>query len=164
MVDKEADSVVGPVLKYMADEKGLVYTTDDGDEPGLLMGLMGWAKSIGLEVLAGGNTHEALFDETEKTISSRGKVIHLSDKEMLLMDRVNRNNLHEVIYARHELTSPFRIDEECGDPYCHMAVSSNGTGLLPDNPHPLHPLHPRPVVCGESKSRQNHGWTQINTD
>ena len=140
MVDKEADSVVGSILKKMADEKGVVYTTDDGDEPGLLMGMMGWAKSMGFEVLSGGNTHEAMFDPIAKTISSRGKVVELSDEEMLLMERVTKENLKEVIEARRALTSCFFIDEECGDPYCHMAVAANGTGLMPDRKTPIHPL------------------------
>ncbi|MCL1830764.1 MAG: hypothetical protein FWG21_04960 [Oscillospiraceae bacterium] len=140
MVDKEADSVVGSLLKKMADDKGVVYTTDDGDEPGLLMGMIGWARSMGFEVLSGGNTHEAMFDPQAKTISSRGKVVHLSDEEMKLMERVNKDNLREVIEARRALTSVFFLDEECGDPYCHMAVAANGTGLLPDRKTPIHPL------------------------
>ena len=140
MVDKEADSVVGSILKHMADEKGVVYTTDDGDEPGLLMGMAGWARSMGFEILSGGNTHEAIFDPVEQTISSRGKIVRLSDSQMSLMDRVTKENLREVIEARRALTSSFFIDEECGDPYCHMAVASNGTGLMPDRRNPIHPL------------------------
>jgi len=31
MVDKEADSVVGSILKHLADKAGVVFTTDDGD-------------------------------------------------------------------------------------------------------------------------------------
>ena len=140
MVDKEADSVAGPILKHMADQRNVVYTTDDGDEPGLLMGMVGWARSIGLEVLAGGNTHEVMFDPEAGTISSRGVVVSLSAEQMSLMERVTPDNLHEVIQARRELTKSFRIDEECGDPYCHMAISANGTGLLPDRAQPMHPL------------------------
>ena len=140
MVDKEADSVAGPVLKRMAEEQGVVYTTDDGDEPGLLMGMVGWARSMGMEVLAGGNTHEALYDPVAGTISSRGKTIQLKAEERWLMDRVTPENLQQVIAARRELTRCFTIDEECGDPYCHMAIAANGTGLLPDQEHPIHPL------------------------
>ncbi|MCL2056656.1 MAG: hypothetical protein FWH02_05490, partial [Oscillospiraceae bacterium] len=140
MVDKEADSVAGPILKHMADKNNVVYTTDDGDEPGLLMGMVGWARSMGMEVLAGGNAHDAMFDPQEKTIRTRGKTISLTDAQMRLMERVTPNNLSEVIEARRELTRSFCIDEECGDPYCHMAVAANGTGLLPDRPNPLHPL------------------------
>ena len=140
MVDKEADSVVGSILKRRAEQKGLVYTTDDGDEPGLLMGLVGWARSMGMEVLAGGNVHAALYDPDEGTISSRGQVISLSEEQRWLMERVTPENLREVIAARRALIESYRIDEECGDPYCHMAIASNGTGLMPDRPHPLHPL------------------------
>jgi len=140
MVDKEADSVVGSILKYRAEQKGLVYTTDDGDEPGLLMGLVGWARSMGMEVLAGGNVHDAAYDPDEGTISSRGKTVRLSADQRWLMDRVTPENLREVIDARRALIDSYRIDEECGDPYCHMAIAANGTGLLPDRPHPLHPL------------------------
>lgn len=140
MVDKEADSVVGSILKRRAEQNGVVYSTDDGDEPGLLMGLVGWARSMGMEVLAGGNTHEAMYDPDEGTITSRQKVIQLSDKQRWLMDRVTPENLHEVIAERRALTESFRTDEECGDPYCHMAIAANGTGLLPNCPHPMHPL------------------------
>jgi predicted homoserine dehydrogenase-like protein len=117
-----------------------VYTTDDGDEPGLLMGMVGWARSMGFEILSGGNTHEAMFDPENRTLSSRGKVIQLDDEALQLMERVTKDNLKEVIAKRRELTSSFFIDEECGDPYCHMAVASNGTGLLPDQKNPIHPL------------------------
>ncbi|MDR3050317.1 MAG: hypothetical protein LBU67_01170 [Oscillospiraceae bacterium] len=140
MVDKEADSVVGPVLKRLADAHKVVYTTDDGDEPGLLMGMVGWARSMGMEVLAGGNAHEALFDPDTRTIASRGKVVQLTGEQLRLMERVRPENLREVIAARRALTDAFRVDEECADPYCHMAVAANGTGLLPDRAHPLHPL------------------------
>lgn len=140
MVDKEADSVVGSILKHMADEKGVVYTTDDGDEPGLLMGMVGWARSMGFDILSGGNTHEALFDEKAKTISSRGKIVHLTNEQMYLMDRLTKDNLREIIEGRRAITDCFFEDEECGDPYCHMAVASNGTGLLPDRKTPIHPL------------------------
>lgn len=140
MVDKEADSVVGSILKRRAERKGVVYTTDDGDEPGLLMGLVGWARSMGMEVLSGGNAHEAIYDPDEGTVTSRRHVVHLSDEQRRLMDRVTPENLREVIGARRALTESFRIDEECADPYCHMAIAANGTGLLPDRPHPMHPL------------------------
>ena len=37
MINKETDSVVGPILKHMADKAGLVYTPVDGDQHGLLI-------------------------------------------------------------------------------------------------------------------------------
>ena len=46
-VDKEADSVVGPMLKHLADRAGVVFTTDDGDQPGLVMGWFPGRESSG---------------------------------------------------------------------------------------------------------------------
>src|SRR6185436_4191017 len=51
MVNKEADATVGPILKRLADEARVVYTAVDGDQHGLLMGLVDWARRLGLEVL-----------------------------------------------------------------------------------------------------------------
>ena len=54
MINKETDAVIGPILKYLADTAGVVYTSVDGDQHGLLIGLVLWARSLGLEVLSGG--------------------------------------------------------------------------------------------------------------
>lgn len=40
MVNKEADSVVGPMLSRLADKTGVIYTPVDGDQHGLLIGLV----------------------------------------------------------------------------------------------------------------------------
>ena len=44
MVSKETDSVVGSILARKAAERGLVYTTGDGDQPSLLIGLISWGR------------------------------------------------------------------------------------------------------------------------
>jgi predicted homoserine dehydrogenase-like protein len=132
MVDKEADSVVGAVLKRMADQAGLVFTTDDGDEPGLLMGLVGWARSLGMEVLSGGNTHSVLFDRENWTVSTRGRTVNIGEADRWAMERIPDGQAERYAEARRRLFAPFQIDEECGDPMAHMAVAANGTGLLPD--------------------------------
>ena len=41
MVNKEADVSVGPILKHRADRAGVVYSAVDGDQHGLLIGLVG---------------------------------------------------------------------------------------------------------------------------
>ena len=45
MVSKETDSVVGSILARKAAERGLVYTTGDGDQPSLLIGSSAGAAS-----------------------------------------------------------------------------------------------------------------------
>jgi predicted homoserine dehydrogenase-like protein len=134
MVDKEADSVVGPILKYLADRAGVVFTTDDGDEPGLLMGLVGWARSLGMEVLSGGNTHSVSFDATHWSVTTRSRTVHIPEVDRWAMNRIPEGQAGRYAKVRRRLFDLFRIDEECGDPMAHMAVAANGTGLLPDVP------------------------------
>lgn len=50
----EMDICVGPYLKRLADERGVVYTGTAGDEPGSAMELYDFAKFLGFEVLAMG--------------------------------------------------------------------------------------------------------------
>lgn len=52
MVSKEVDSVIGPELAEMATV-GRVYTPVDGDQPSLLIGLISWARVLGLRDLVG---------------------------------------------------------------------------------------------------------------
>ena len=50
MMDVEADVCIGPLLKKMAKEQGVVYTGTAGDEPGAVMELYNFATTIGLDV------------------------------------------------------------------------------------------------------------------
>ncbi|MGB6420426.1 MAG: hypothetical protein WBF05_01170, partial [Anaerolineales bacterium] len=51
MVNIEADVTVGRILKKQADQAGVLYTVSSGDEPGCLMELYDFAKSLGYEVI-----------------------------------------------------------------------------------------------------------------
>jgi len=51
----EAQATVGPILRLLADEAGVVYTDVDGDEPGLLKDLVDYCREIGLQVVLAGN-------------------------------------------------------------------------------------------------------------
>ena len=51
MVSKETDSVVGSILARKAAERGLVYTTGDGDQPSLLIGLISWGRVLGMNIV-----------------------------------------------------------------------------------------------------------------
>ncbi len=141
MVDKEADSVAGPILKYFADKTGVVYTTDDGDQPGLLMGLVSWARSIGLEVLCGGHMHDCLYDPSELTVRQNGNLVKLHEKDKWAFDPIPPGKAQLYHKARHQILADLLQDIDDGDTICHMVVSANGTGLLPDTP-----IGHRPVV------------------
>ena len=71
MVNKEADVSVGPILKYRADRAGVVYSAVDGDQHGLLIGLVDWARTLGLRVIAGGKAcdSEYVLDPVQQTVT-----------------------------------------------------------------------------------------------
>jgi predicted homoserine dehydrogenase-like protein len=141
MVDKEADSVVGPMLKHLADRAGVVYSTDDGDQPGLVMGLVSWARALGLEVLCGGNLHGCPYDPATARLTSRGQTIQVAERDRWALEPIPAGKAPRYAKARRRIFADWRPDQECGDPLAHMAVLANGTGLLPDLP-----VGHRPVV------------------
>ncbi|MCC0639131.1 MULTISPECIES: NAD(P)-dependent oxidoreductase [unclassified Clostridioides] len=50
MLNAETDCVVGPILKKLADDAGVIFTGSAGDEPGAVMGLFDFADAMGFEV------------------------------------------------------------------------------------------------------------------
>ena len=77
MVSKEADSVIGPELARRARRDGLVSTPVDGDQPSLLIGLLSWARLLGLKVVSAGKSSEYdfIYDRVHGTVSWRGETI-----------------------------------------------------------------------------------------
>jgi predicted homoserine dehydrogenase-like protein len=74
LVSKEADSVVGPGLAWLAREKGVVVTPVDGDQPSLLIGLASWAEVLGLEIITAGKSSEYdfVFDPATGSVACNG--------------------------------------------------------------------------------------------
>ncbi|MBC7236610.1 MAG: NAD(P)-dependent oxidoreductase [Chloroflexi bacterium] len=54
MVNVEADVTVGPMLRRLADSAGVVYSLVDGDQPGVTMNMVDWARALGFEIVAAG--------------------------------------------------------------------------------------------------------------
>lgn len=54
-MNAELDATVGPILKRMADEAGVILTAADGDQPGVQMNLYRFVKSLGLTPVLCGN-------------------------------------------------------------------------------------------------------------
>jgi predicted homoserine dehydrogenase-like protein len=55
MMNAEVDGTVGPILKVYADKAGVVFTNVDGDQPGVIMNLYRYVKSIGMKPVLCGN-------------------------------------------------------------------------------------------------------------
>jgi len=77
MMNAELDSTVGPILKRMADDKGVIITNVDGDQPGVLMNLYRFVQGIGVKPVLCGNV-KGLQDPyrtptTQKAFADRWK-------------------------------------------------------------------------------------------
>ena len=55
VMNPELDGTVGPLLKLRADAAGVVYTTSDGDQPGVQGNLYRYVQGLGLTPLLMGN-------------------------------------------------------------------------------------------------------------
>jgi predicted homoserine dehydrogenase-like protein len=105
----EADATIGPVLKKMADDAGVMYTVSAGDEPAALKELYNFAYTLGLEVVAAGK-----------------------GKNNPLDCYANPTTLKD--YAESKGSSPTMMTSfvDGTKSMVEMACLSNSTGLLPD--------------------------------
>ena len=133
MVSKEADSVVGPILCAQAHRKGLVYTTVEGDQPSLLIGLITWSRVLGMETIAAGKSSEYdfVFDPQTQTVTSRDKAVFVPDFGDLW--RMGDRPAADVLADRAaQLAS---LPQRAVPDLCEMGIVANATGLKPDNAH-----------------------------
>ena len=136
MVSKETDSVIGPVLGMKAKEKGVVYTTGDGDQPSMLIGLISWGRALGMHIVGAGKSSEYdfIYDPVAKKVNCVGqkKVFDCPgmDAQWLMGDRPAR----EVVDARHALVREHLTMRSVPD-LCEMTVVANATGMKPDRPN-----------------------------
>ncbi len=134
MINKETDAVIGPILKHLADSAEVVYTPVDGDQHGLLIGLVLWARSLGLEVLCGGKArnNECLYDPEAKTVSCGRSTVTVNESEAWALDRIPEGKAKQYLSARREIlaTLPKTSNSDLGE----MTVAANATGLMPDIP------------------------------
>lgn len=130
LVTKELDSVVGPGLKALAEEKGQIVTTVDGDQPSLLIGLVTWAEVMGFDIIAAGKSSEYdfVFDPLSRQVSSNGRVaenINLTPHWDLGSCAVD-----EILSARYAAITDF--PQRAVPDLCELLVVANATGLQPD--------------------------------
>jgi predicted homoserine dehydrogenase-like protein len=134
MVNKEADVTVGPILKHLADQAGVVYTAVDGDQHGLLMGLVSWARGLGLEVLCGGKARdrEILWDPRARTISGGSRGIPLTEEEARAFDPLPEGPAETALEARLARGRVGNWD------LVELVIAANATGLVPDLTDGIH--------------------------
>ncbi len=140
-VNKEVDSCVGPILKKIAAEKGVVCTPIDGDQHGALMQMIEWARDLGLEVVSAGKSRDAefIYDRAARTVTvycdggitiPKTITAHLSEEEAEYMETMPSEKMGEYLAARKDLLK--ELDPRGGFDLCEMVIAANATGLVPD--------------------------------
>ena len=134
MVNVEADVTVGPILRHLADAAGVVYTLVDGDQPGCIMNLVDWARSLGFEIVAAGRGTVFYGDDragTPDTVPQRFGF----DAETLERRTINR-----------KMYNTFRDGTKA---QVEMTALANAAGLPPD----VRGMHEPSVNIGEIAQR-----------
>ncbi len=132
MATKEADSVIGPLLHRRARDAGLTYTPVDGDQPSLLLGLLSWARVLGLEVVAAGKSSEYdfVYDPQSETVSWRDCRIEVPGLAALWhLDPDDRAGT----IAKRALALAALPQRTVPD-LCEMGLVVNASRLQPDTP------------------------------
>ncbi|MBO3677222.1 homoserine dehydrogenase [Streptomyces sp. NEAU-YJ-81] len=153
MVSKEVDSVAGPRLAALAAARDVVYTTADGDQPANLIGLITWAETLGLDIVAAGKSSEydLVFDPDRSTVSMLDTTIDAPALAGLLtLGDDPRTTLAARAAAVAALPTGATAD------YCEMAVVANSTGHLPDT-ELLHYPVARPAELADVYALREHG-------
>jgi predicted homoserine dehydrogenase-like protein len=131
MVSKEAECVVGPILARRARHAGVPYTLIDGDQPSLLIGLVSWARMLGLPVVAAGKS-----SEYDYVIDVAAGTVTWTDRQVSAPGLMAAWDLGaspaEAVSERARLLA--ELPQRTVPDYCEMCLVANATGLTPDRP------------------------------
>ena len=117
MVNVETDVTVGSILRQRADRAGVVYTLVDGDQPGCIVQMVEWAKTLGFEIVAAGRGTEYFADDREGTPESVKERFQFDD------DTVARRSISYKMYNSFRDGTKAQLE---------MTALANMTGLPPD--------------------------------
>ena len=107
MVNVETDVTVGAFLKHLADSAGVVYTLVDGDQPGVTMNIVEWARTLGFEIVAAGRGTVFYDDDRAGTPDTVPARFGFSE-EMIARRTINfkvYNSFRDGSKAQIEMTS-----------------------------------------------------------
>ncbi|MBR0398671.1 MAG: NAD(P)-dependent oxidoreductase [Eubacterium sp.] len=109
MLNVETDVVIGPYLKKLAEDNGVIYTGSAGDEPGAVMELYDFATAMGMtvEVMGKGKNNKIDYDCNPDTV---------------LEEATRRKMSPKMLCAFKDGTKTM----------VEMTAMCNYTGLLPD--------------------------------
>ncbi|UZF94934.1 NAD(P)H-dependent oxidoreductase [Bosea sp. NBC_00550] len=140
MITKDCDVTVGPILKKLAREAGVVYTPVDGDQHGLFIQMFEWAKSVGLTVISGGKATdgEFIYDDatgvarivTDKPIHAPYQAsIEIAPEDRTYLQMIPEGRAEEYVARRAAILG--RLPQPGSYDLCEMTIAANYTGLTP---------------------------------
>ena len=109
MMNVECDITVGPILRSMAENAGIVYSLTAGDEPGSIIEVYRFAKALGFKVVAAGK--------------GKNNPLNIYSTPADLQQTANERNMSAKMLCEFVDGSKTMIE---------MAAVSNATGLIPD--------------------------------
>ncbi len=107
----ETDVTIGPLLKWYADQYGVIYTVGAGDEPTALFELYDFATALGLTIIAAGKGKNNPLDPTA------------TPDDPALVKEAQRRGLTPEMLVEFVDGSKTQIE---------MACIANATSLIPD--------------------------------
>ena len=117
MVNVETDVTIGPYLRQLADKAGVVYTLVDGDQPGVTMNIVEWARTLGFEIVAAG----------------RGTIFYADDREGTPDTVPERFGFDAELVERRTINfKMFNSFRDGTKAQVEMTALANMTGLPPD--------------------------------
>ena len=127
MVSKETDSVVGSILARKAAERGLVYTTGDGDQPSLLIGLISWGRVLGMNIVGAGKSSEYdfIYDPARDMVLCPGQKQEIATPGMGSLWQFGNRPAEEVVGKRRAMLTS--LSHRSVPDLCEMAVVANAT-------------------------------------
>jgi len=109
MMNVECDITVGPILRQMAENAGIVYSLTAGDEPGSIVEVYRFAKALGFKVVAAGK--------------GKNNPLNIYATPADLQEKVDAKKMSAKMLCEFVDGSKTMIE---------MAAVSNATGLIPD--------------------------------
>lgn len=109
MMNVECDVTIGPILRRMAENAGVVYSLAAGDEPASIMELYRFARAIGFEVVAAGKGKNNPLNHYATPATEQAKADARKMSARMLCEFVDGSKTA-----------------------VEMAAVSNATGLVPD--------------------------------
>jgi predicted homoserine dehydrogenase-like protein len=111
MMNVETDITVGPILRWYAEQKGVLYALAAGDEPAACKELYDFAEALGFTIVAAGKGKNNPLD------------IHATPTDPAVVKEAARRGLSPNMLIEFVDGSKTQIE---------MAAVSNATGLVPD--------------------------------